>query len=159
MPKPKPLGGLETVAVANNIYVVETLAIYENAGTAASVARLTQRDADFVEAQQQADAVGRAVAPQSNEYMESFGGATETTVEPSQALRYGTGWRCRVWISVKSDADNIGNAIWTRLNGRNPKLKDGTIVVIGSRDLDQPGYVTGPILYRRRLPFSGDDIG
>lgn len=129
------------------IFCVEILAIYEAPGVNPTGQRVNQRDTDFADAQTQAAAVGHAIAPQANEYMETF-------EAPS---RYGFGWRGRQWVNVKQDADNIGNAVWTRLSTRG--LRNGTKVEIFSRDETLSGYETGPITFRRRLPAGIDDIG
>lgn len=132
------------------IFCVEVLAIYENPGVTPAGARVTQRDSDFTLAQNAANAVGRAVAPQSNEYMETFGDVLNTS-------RYGFGWRCRQWITLSQDASTVGNAIWNRLATRS--LKDGTQVVVFPRDETQPVYTTGAISFKRSIPAHPDDIG
>jgi hypothetical protein len=130
------------------IYCVEVLAIYEAPGVNPTGQRLNQRDSDFALARQRADAVGRAVDPQANEYMETFDSPTS---------RYGTGWRCRVWISTSSDATTVGNALWTRLSTRS--LQPGSKVEVFPKDDTVSGYSTGDATFRRRVPSQGDDIG
>ena len=127
------------------IYCVEVLAIYELPGVTPTGARTTQRDNDLALAIQRADAVGKAVAPQSNEYAEAF------------SNRYGFGWRLKQWISVGSDADTVGQAVWSRLSTRS--LKDGSKVEIFPLDETQlPSYVTGQVTFGRYLP-TGHDVG
>lgn len=127
------------------IYCVEVLAIYESPGVAPSGARTTQRDNDLALATSQANAVGRAVVGPEDEYMRAT------------PAKYGFGWQCRQWITAQADATTVGTAIWNRLSTR--ALKDGTKVEVFPRDETLPGYTTGAIVYRRRLPASGDDIG
>lgn len=129
------------------IFCVEVLAIYELPGTAVTNPRRNLRDGDFADAQTRAAAVGHAIDPQANEYMESF-----------DANRYGFGWRCRQWISVKADADNVGQAIFTRLSGRN--LQNGSKVQVFPKDDTQVGYVTGDVSYQRLWPTPNpSDVG
>jgi hypothetical protein len=132
---------------ASDIYCVEALAIYEEWGAPFTNQRRNQRDTDFADAVAQGDAVSRAVAPQSNEYSETF-------ESPS---RYGSGWRIRIWIVTNADAITIGQAIWTRLLTRN--MKNGTIVTVFPRDTSLPTYMPGPIVYQRALPAGQMDIG
>lgn len=131
------------------IHCVEVLAIYEELGTAPSGAVVGQRDVDFQLAQDRVALVGGAVAPQSNEIMRRFPEDGDS--------RYGTGWRCRQWISVKNDAETVGSTIWARLMTRN--MKNGTIVTVFPLDETIQTPTVGPISYRRRLPAGIDDIG
>lgn len=133
------------------VFKVEVLAIYENPGVAPSGARVTQRDNDFQLAQDRAALVGHAIAEQPDEYMEKFGDAGT----PS---RYGFGWRCGQWITVKADADTVGQAVFTRLATRS--LQNGSKVEVFSRDESASVYTTGPATYRRLWPTpNAGDIG
>src|SRR4051812_38977808 len=106
------------------IYCVEVLAIYEQPGVNPTGSRINQRDNDFALAQQRANAVGRAVVPQDDEYITTFGDAGTIS-------RYGFGWRCRQWISLNADAVSVGQAVWSRLSSRS--LEDGSKVEVFPR--------------------------
>lgn len=131
------------------IYCVEVLAIYEIPGVAPTAQRISDRDSDYALAQSRVALVGKAVAPQSNEYEDAFGDTVYS--------RYGFGWRCRQWITASTDASTVGNTIWTRLATRG--LKAGTKVEVFPRDETAPGYSTGAASFKRSIPAQPDDIG
>jgi hypothetical protein len=139
------------------IYVVEVLAIYENPGVTPNAARINQRNTDFAQAQTAEQQVQHYTVPglQTPEYLLSFGRSGDT--EPTS--RYGFGWRCREYISVRQDADNVGRAIWTQLSSRG--LRDGTKVEVFEHLADEGNpFATGALLFARYLPAgSGRDVG
>lgn len=144
-------------AAMATVFVVETLAIYENPGVTPSAARVNQRNSDFAQAQTasgnvQHYTVNGEAAP---EYLTTFGRAGDT--DPFS--RYGFGWRARQYIVVRQDADDVGRAIWSRLSTRT--LRDGTKVEVFEHFADEGNpFATGALLFARYLPAgSGQDVG
>jgi hypothetical protein len=127
------------------IFVVEVLAIYEDPGVTPSNPRVNQRDNDVAEAKTRSAAVTHYVATGQDvppEHITAFGRAGDA--EPSS--RYGFGWRARLWLNVRQDGDDIGQAVAARLATRS--LRQGSYVQVFEHLADeaQP-YATGALLF------------
>jgi hypothetical protein len=124
---------------------VEVLAIYEDPGVNPNAARINQRDSDRDDATAQSNQRTHAAGATPYEYLRN--------TEP----KYGFGWQCKLWLSVRADAQQVGNAVWTRLSGRS--LRPGSKVEVFDGEGAQPGQ-TGALLYRRSpSQTAGPDIG